>query len=266
MPDRSRKKDEATRSFTASRHPLREEGRRRFLSERLGQDLQALVQQPNRILVLGGGDGIEAKALRKHFPDSSIVSIDLSSAEIEEGSTSCGDRVRGDWDYPPFRSETFDLVLLFAALHHAENLTVSLTSIAGLLVPGGWVYATHEPMASFLLGWLQKRHMRQVAEEDGGIESSPGRWEYFRALRAAGLEDSSIRASGLNLVRLLEMEGNFEDVEQRRRAYPERVARTALRILLPCGERVVFVVIFLVQSLAFGLFGVTITARRPHKS
>lgn len=171
--------------------------------------------------------------------------------------------MQGDWDHPPFQAECFDLVVFFAALHHSADLLRTLRQVHHVLGRGGWLYATHEPMSSRILGPWQRKRMRTIAEEEDGIESSPSFREYRDALEGVGFEKISIRSSSLNLIRLLETNAGFDDVRKRRPDWPERGTRIVLRLLAPCGEGVRRTFLFFLQRNLFGLFGVTVQARKP---
>lgn len=254
---------ERQRSYREARHPLREKGRELFLSDRFGKEVQRLVSNPSRVLVLGSADGKEAAALKSLFPQALVVSIDLSETEIEESAEKSSNLVLGDWNSPPFPPESFDLAVFYAALHHSSSLNETLRAVASILRPGGWVYATHEPMASLLLGNSQRSRMKQIGEEEGGIETSPRLREYRESLHATGFEEIRVEASGLNLVRLLEMKEGFEDTRLRRSDWPECLVRGILKVARPLGDRFLLNLIFLIQRLTFGLFGVTLYGRKP---
>lgn len=253
------------RSFQEARHPLREAGRERFLAGSFGLELKRLTPDPKRILVLGGGDGKEAAALAGIFPGAMVVSMDLSLPELELGRSSperAGSFVRGDWDLPPFPENTFDLAVFFAALHHSENLPLTLKAVHALLRPGGAVYATHEPMSSLLLGPSQRRRMARIGREEGGIETSPSYGDYLESMRTAGFRDIAIRSASLNLIRLDDSAARFEDAALRRNPWPERVISKVLRMMGCLGEDRKLSFLFWVQRLAFGLFGVTVEGKK----
>ena len=258
------KKGESGRSFESARHPLREKGRDLFLAEPFANDLRSLVPNPTRIAVFGAGDGKEAAALEGHFPNATIVSMDLSKVEIENAQLPASQGkllVRGDWDVPPFRDEIFDLIVFFAALHHSTNMVRTLQQVRRTIRPGGWLYATHEPMSSLLLGWFQRMRMKRIAMEECGVENTPSRREYLTSFQKAGFESVSIQASPLNLIRLLQMPDGFEDVRERRLDLPERGVRRILRTLPFLRPQQQLRLVFLVQRLFFGLYGVTVRAR-----
>jgi SAM-dependent methyltransferase len=258
-------KGERYRSYREARHPLRERGRDLFLAGRFGKEIRLLVSDPRRVLVLGSADGKEVSALQSFFPQALVVAMDLSEAEIEELESKESNLVLGDWNSPPFPPKSFDLAVFFAALHHASSLDETFRSVASILKPGGWVYATHEPMASLILGTSQRSRMKEIGEEVGGIETSPRLREYRESLRAAGFVDIRVEASGLNLVRLLEMGEGFEDTRARRSDWPERLSRALAKLARPFGEKKALNLIFLIQRLTFGLFGVTLCGRKPHE-
>jgi SAM-dependent methyltransferase len=265
----SAKEGEKSRSFDSARHPLREEGRDLFLASEFRGEIAALDPDPRRLLVLGSGDGKEAAALRNHFPRAQVISLDLSEAEIAQGGANLplrGHLVRGDWDCLPFRAKCFDGAVFFAALHHSQDLAATLSELALALRPGGFVYATHEPLASLLWGKRQRARMAEIGREEGGIETSPSAREYREGFRRAGFEDLRISSCALNWIRLMEMDQGFVDVLQRRSDWPERGMRRLVRLFRPLGRGFNSNLIFWVQKLALGLFGVTLSARLPRPS
>jgi SAM-dependent methyltransferase len=172
-------------------------------------------------------------------------------------------QVSGDWDHPPFLREQFDIIVFYAALHHAEDLGITLSTICRLIRPGGWLLADHEPMASLLLGYFQKRNMKRIALESGGIENSPTNSEYRLALQCAGFEPVILRASRLNLFRLQQDGSTFSDTLLRRAPWPERIMAWLIQHLSFLPEKNLLRLIFLQERLAFGLFGITICAQKP---
>lgn len=259
------KPSDRDRSFEQARHPLREAGRERFLAGPFGRELKRLVPDPERILVLGGGDGKEAAALAHIFPRALVVSMDLSLPELERGRSSPGTAeilVRGDWDRPPFPNNTFDLAVFFAALHHSEDLRRTLSAVYSVLRPEGALYAAHEPMSSLLLGPFQRRRMARIGREEGGIETSPSHDDYVHSMRGAGFHDVVVRSASLNLIRLEDPESRFEDTAQRRNPWPERTLSRVLRGMQGFGDDRKLSFLFWVQRLAFGLFGVTVEGRK----
>ncbi len=259
-------RSDSERSFVEARHPQRERGRDRFLASGFKTEIAQWVSQPSRVLVLGSGDGKEALALSGIFPQTLVVSMDLSGPEIQlavQDSRLRGKMIRGDWDLPPFEPNSFDLVVFFAALHHSVDLTRTLRSVFKILRSGGVLYATHEPMSSALLGVFQRRRMARIAIEEEGIESSPSHYEYTRAISDAGFVSPRIFASGLNLVRLEDSDTTFEDVKVRRNPWPEKLVAKCMMWMRGRGPSKKLSFIFTIQRLAFGLFGVTMVGRKP---
>ena len=79
----------------------------------------AKIEAPRRVLDLGTGTGVGARAIAKRFPEARVVGVDLAPAMVEEArrllEPELAARVRyeaADAEHLPFEDASFDLVVL----------------------------------------------------------------------------------------------------------------------------------------------------------
>lgn len=83
-----------------------------------------VAAQPLRVLDFGCGDGNSAVYLRKHFPASTILGVDVSAASIalaQKRNISNADFRAFDGFRIPFSDEEFDVVFTSMVFHHVEH-------------------------------------------------------------------------------------------------------------------------------------------------
>jgi ubiquinone/menaquinone biosynthesis C-methylase UbiE len=93
------------------------------------------VPPPRRVLDLGTGTGVVAKALAERYPEADVVGIDLSPGMIQEARRQSG-RVRfevGDASSLDCADGEFDLVVLSNMIPFFDELT-RVTAAGGTLV------------------------------------------------------------------------------------------------------------------------------------
>lgn len=103
------------------------------------------ASKPLKILDFGCGDGNSSVYLRKHFPNATIVGIDVSEKSIKQAekkelpnttfSAFNGEKI-------PFNNEEFDLVFTSMVFHHIEHHLHAgiLLEIKRILKQGGRFY------------------------------------------------------------------------------------------------------------------------------
>ncbi|PIQ15351.1 MAG: SAM-dependent methyltransferase [Flavobacteriales bacterium CG18_big_fil_WC_8_21_14_2_50_32_9] len=103
------------------------------------------ASKPYRVLDFGCGDGNSSVYLRKHFPNATIVGIDVSEESIKQAqkkelpnttfSAFNGDKI-------PFNTNEFDLVFTSMVFHHIEHHlhAAILIEIERILKQGGRFY------------------------------------------------------------------------------------------------------------------------------
>jgi malonyl-CoA O-methyltransferase len=111
---------------------------RNELLERIGE----LKLTPLRILDLGAGTGHASRALKRRFPKSLTVAVDiapgmLARARLQSRWLRRFERVRADAYSLPFQSGSFDLVFSSLMLQWCDDLDAVFAEIARVLKPGG---------------------------------------------------------------------------------------------------------------------------------
>jgi malonyl-CoA O-methyltransferase len=116
------------------------------LQERVRNELLARLDElnvaPLAILDLGAGTGHSARALKRAFPKSLTVAVDIASGMLEQARLQSRwlrrfERVRADAYTLPFRDASFDLVFSSLMLQWCDDLDAVFGELARVLKPGG---------------------------------------------------------------------------------------------------------------------------------
>ena len=134
-----------------------------------------------------------------------VVGLDISGPLLELGSLFFEGRfesrfglVCADAFNPPFAAASFDVIAMFAALHHFPNPAAFLNRLSGLLSPGGVIAVMCEPLGSSLETAPTVRDLLK------GINEQVFSWrEYELIFRRAGLGIAAARADGDSLKAIL---------------------------------------------------------------
>ncbi len=106
---------------------------------------------PERILVVGCGEGLEAAVLGQEF-DAAVVGIDLRD-DFAPAAAQAVELRQGDATRLDFPSGTFDLVYCFHALEHIPDFHRALAEMSRVLRVSG-VCCVGTPNRSRLIGYL----------------------------------------------------------------------------------------------------------------
>ena len=113
------------------------------VGERLLERLDEIRFQPQRILDLGCGTGIQSQALKDRFPDAAIVAMDLVLPMLRQAGKRRGwwkkrfEPVVGNAMQLPLASSTFDLVHSNLMLQWCDDIESALANLRRVLKPGG---------------------------------------------------------------------------------------------------------------------------------
>jgi malonyl-CoA O-methyltransferase len=113
----------------------------RVRNELLGR-LDELPIQPRAVLDLGAGTGHATRALKRRFPQSLTVAVDIAPGMLERARAQSRwlrrfERVRADAYALPFRDQSFDLVFSSLMLQWCDDLDAVFAEISRVLEPGG---------------------------------------------------------------------------------------------------------------------------------
>jgi malonyl-CoA O-methyltransferase len=113
----------------------------RVRNELLGR-LDELKVAPLAILDLGAGTGHSSRALKRKFPKSLTVAVDIAPGMLERAKAQSRwlrrfERVRADAYALPFRDASFDLVFSSLMLQWCDDLDAVFAELARVLKPGG---------------------------------------------------------------------------------------------------------------------------------
>lgn len=164
-------------------------GLHRHVAARLVEMMpDAAAGVPSRILEVGCGTGVLTEQVRSRYQDAAMCLVDVAEGMIacvreRWGADSRMEFVTGDVRefVSPFR---FDLIVSSSALHWAQPLDRTLTTLAGFLTEEGALC-----IALMLDGTLGELHSlrRQVAPGKVPAGRLPTRAEVLSAVRSAGL-------------------------------------------------------------------------------
>jgi SAM-dependent methyltransferase len=101
-----------------------------------GQLLTSLPHEARVVLDAGCGDGTLTRRLGAMVPMAVGLDVDQASLDAARLQGGYPHYVCGDLLAPPFADGSFDAVLSVATVHHMDA-AAALTSLAGLLRPGG---------------------------------------------------------------------------------------------------------------------------------
>lgn len=109
--------------------------------------LGLLAAAPRSILDLGAGTGPAAAALRKRFPSSLTIALDLSEGMLGQAGRRAGwwrpfSLVRADSHRLPFPAGSFELVFANLSLPAGGHLDDALSEAQRVLAPGGLLLAS----------------------------------------------------------------------------------------------------------------------------
>ncbi|MFJ6621173.1 class I SAM-dependent methyltransferase [Kitasatospora sp. NPDC091335] len=129
-----------------------------------------------RVLDVGSGPGVIAGLLADVFPAAEVVAVDQSAALLERARTRSGGRLgtrQADLPAEFDKLGEADLIWSGNAIHHLGDQQAALTSLAGLLRPGGLLAVAERGLPArylprdFGLGRPGLQARMDAAHEDG---------------------------------------------------------------------------------------------------
>jgi malonyl-CoA O-methyltransferase len=113
----------------------------RVRAELLGR-LEELHVTPRSVLDLGAGTGHATRALKRRYPQSLTVAVDIAPGMLKRAGLQSRwlrrfERVRADAYALPFRDQSFDLVFSSLMLQWCDDLDAVFAEIFRVLAPGG---------------------------------------------------------------------------------------------------------------------------------
>lgn len=97
------------------------------------------------ILDAGSGNGLLTKAIAEQ--GAYTIGIDYSDSVFNIASTNQNPNllyIKGDLNHPPFKDETFDVIISNGVIHHTKSTENAFTKVAALVKRGGkfyvWLY------------------------------------------------------------------------------------------------------------------------------
>lgn len=183
-----------------------------FLSEEIGrrllESLAGVRITPRCILEIGAGSGIFTRALRRQYPKTKLVALDLSHAMLCEARRrtrrlfSNQRFVRGDMTALPLASDSVDLSVSNIALPWCRSLTVTFAELHRVTKPGGLVlFSTlgRDTLTELRDAW-------KVADDYVHVHAFIDMHDVGDALLMAGFADVVVHAERLTI--------EYDDVKQ----------------------------------------------------
>lgn len=122
----------------------------RVRNELLGR-LDELKLAPGAVLDLGAGTGHASRALKRKYPQATVVAVDIAPGMLGHAAHQSRwlrrfERVRADAYSLPFRDGSFDLIFSSLMLQWCDDLDAVFAETARVLKPGGaLVFSTFGP-------------------------------------------------------------------------------------------------------------------------
>jgi ubiquinone/menaquinone biosynthesis C-methylase UbiE len=131
---------DAEREHDRARFAL-EPGKRRT-AELIVPWIVSYLREGDRVLDAAGGSGAYASMIVRAAPVT-VVGLDISESMVRQRGEDplLTENVVGDMEALPFDDETFDAVMLIAALHHVPDPRPALREAARVLRPGGHLFS-----------------------------------------------------------------------------------------------------------------------------
>lgn len=153
-----------------------------------------------KVLDLGAGSCTTSYVLSQEAFVGEIAAADISAARLRTMSEETRAVIGGDasklsfheidFNRPlPFADDSFDIVVMDAALHHSRNIWETLAEIRRVLKPGALFVAQREAFTSPLTNRLTFKRLLASPEVAAGVSENaylPSQYDYY--LRANGFE------------------------------------------------------------------------------
>ena len=191
----------------------------------LEEMIKTTTRMPKRTLDYCCGTSLLYPHVRKRFPNSEYVGIDLSSEMLRVGKRRWSEiRVhQQDGENLRFPKETFDLVLAKGAVHHLPDPEAGLKEINRVLKPGGHLILS-EPTSNFIFKGARKILYETSSHFSEGHKSFSHK-ELEKLLLKSNFEIKKIRRFGMLAYPL-----GFPDIIPLFRFVPNSLARVLTKV------------------------------------
>ena len=145
MSEESKQESVTHRFSQADSKPLIESVLHQEIGQRLLARLELIKLSPNKVLDLGCGDGLHARALQQHYPAALLFAVDrLWSQALQASGRKLSWRKRltslvADARQQPLPDQSIDLIFSNLMLHWLDQPLAVVKEISRILAPGGLV-------------------------------------------------------------------------------------------------------------------------------
>lgn len=145
MSNESKQETVSQRFVQADNKKLSDSVLHQEIGQRLLTRLELIKLTPNKVLDLGCGDGLHAKALQQHYPTALLLAIDKllpQAALASSRKLSWRKRLTSlvaDAGQQPLADESIDLIFSNLMLHWLDQPLAVVNEISRILAPGGLV-------------------------------------------------------------------------------------------------------------------------------
>jgi ubiquinone/menaquinone biosynthesis C-methylase UbiE len=158
------------------------------------EEISAILSEEGRggrLLDIGCGTGNILRLARPHF--SECVGVDLSTRLL--GELRRRERLTvaaSDAAFLPFRAESFDMVTMYALVHHLLDPEPVFRAAWRVLKPGGRLYLDHDP--NYYFGRFHHIYYRVRWSQRPGFGSWDAELSEWHHTRTGGVNPETVRA------------------------------------------------------------------------
>lgn len=148
-------------------------------------------ERRERLLDVGCGTGNVLRLARRHY--AHVVGVDLSRKLLAELRRRDGfGLAAGEALHLPFKDEQFDLVSMYALIHHVVDPGPVLRAAYRVLRPGGRLYLDHDP--NYFFGRFHHLYYRVRHSGRPGFGTWDAELSEWHHTRTGGLNPFEVRA------------------------------------------------------------------------
>jgi ubiquinone/menaquinone biosynthesis C-methylase UbiE len=135
----------------------------RLYHDYLTQELLSMMPKKKelRVLDLGCGSGIMIKELATEYEE--VVGLDISASMLRKINLENYNNItliQGDAESPPFKNNSFDVIICRGTLHHLQDVESALKNLNKILNTNGIIISAEPCNDFFIYRWIRNRLYR----------------------------------------------------------------------------------------------------------